>query len=45
MDDLIVITPEMIEAGVDRLEEFKYGVPYSEIVESVYLYMELEKRR
>ena len=40
----IEITPEMIEAGVSRLGEFCFGQPQEEIVEALYLAMEIERR-
>lgn len=41
---LIEITPQMISAGVDRWREFRFGQDEREIVEAVYLAMEIERR-
>jgi hypothetical protein len=43
-DSLTVeVTPEMIEAGVHVLREFRFGQRESEIVEAVYLAMTFER--
>ena len=39
----IEVTPEMIEAGMDRLRDFRIGQRLEEIVEAVYLAMEIER--
>ena len=39
----VVPTPEMIEAGMDRLRDFRIGQRLVEIVEAVYLAMEIER--
>lgn len=39
----IEITPEMIEAGVWRMREFSYGQSLHELVEAIYLQMEIER--
>jgi hypothetical protein len=40
----IEITPAMIEAGVTELRHLAYGSELSEVVEAIYLMMELERR-
>ncbi len=40
----IQITPEMLREGVDTLCEHKFGEPWTNVVEAVYLMMELERR-
>lgn len=43
-DALIPITGQMIEAGVTELREMPYGRHLAEVVEAIYLAMELERR-
>lgn len=38
----ILITPAMIDAGVDRLSDFRLTENWAEIVEAVYLAMQIE---
>ena len=40
----ITVTPAMIEAGVAELRERVFGDSLSDVVESVYLMMEIERR-
>ena len=42
--DLIPITSEMVQAGVDRWREFRFGQDEHAVIEAVYLAMELERR-
>jgi hypothetical protein len=39
----IEITPEMIAPGVARAKDFSLGASLAEVVEAVYLAMELER--
>lgn len=38
------MTPGMIRAGVDRLRDFHFGQDEADIVEAIYLIMEIERR-
>lgn len=39
---LMLITPQMIEAGIARWREFHFGQSEAEIVEAIYLAMAIE---
>ena len=40
----IEITPEMIEAGIYALRQFRFGQREADIVEAIYFAMEIERR-
>ena len=39
----IVVTEAMIEAGVDRFKDFTFGQNIPEVIEAIYLAMEIER--
>ena len=41
---VIEITPKMVEAGVEELRDQSFRTPFEEVVRSVYLMMEIERR-
>lgn len=44
MGGIIDVTPKMVEAGLMRVFEFRFGDDLAEVIRAVYLAMELEKR-
>lgn len=40
----IEITPAMIRAGLFEIGEFRFGCSMAELVEAIYLAMEIERR-
>jgi hypothetical protein len=44
-DDIVIVSPEMIRAGVGALVSESYGTPQEDLAGLIYMAMEYQRRR